>query len=184
MAKGYCNAHYQQVRRDEYPSPIRRRQKPGALCWCGKPAHRIDLCREHFNEFQRKPRPDGPRKGRPVPVYTICPVRRCEGKVTSKSIVCSKHRIWSWKYGIPQSAIAEMLENAQCSNQACNATNDLVMDHDHSCCRGNTKTCGKCNRGFLCRRCNTALGMLQDNPELIRGLLVHLGQKPHQDAIV
>lgn len=37
-----------------------------------------------------------------------------------------------------------------------------VVDHDHACCPG-TRTCGKCVRGILHSRCNSALGMLKDS---------------------
>lgn len=39
------------------------------------------------------------------------------------------------------------------------------VDHDHAT--------GKV-RGFLCSRCNKALGMLRDDPVRIRGLLAYL----------
>ena len=47
------------------------------------------------------------------------------------------------------------------------------LDHDHDCCSG-SKTCGKCIRGILCRDCNLALGMVKDDPCILRGLLSYL----------
>jgi len=45
----------------------------------------------------------------------------------------------------------------------------LSVDHDHSCCSG-YKSCGKCIRGLLCSKCNTALGLLEDDPKVISTL--------------
>lgn len=42
----------------------------------------------------------------------------------------------------------------------------LVVDHDHRCCKGRTKGCGKCVRGLLHVHCNTAIGWFQDSPEI------------------
>lgn len=46
---------------------------------------------------------------------------------------------------------------------------DVHVDHDHECCgptsqRGGKKTCGDCNRGFLCPDCNHMLGSGKDDP--------------------
>jgi hypothetical protein len=42
----------------------------------------------------------------------------------------------------------------------------LAVDHDHRCCSGK-KSCGKCVRGLLCGPCNSAIGLMRDDPELM-----------------
>jgi hypothetical protein len=49
----------------------------------------------------------------------------------------------------------------------------LAVDHDHTCCSGEI-TCGKCVRGLLCVRCNTVLGLLRDDPEILRAAIAYL----------
>lgn len=46
------------------------------------------------------------------------------------------------------------------------------IDHDHNCCKG-TYSCGKCVRGVLCSQCNTALGLLKDDSDVIKNLLAY-----------
>jgi Recombination endonuclease VII len=43
----------------------------------------------------------------------------------------------------------------------------LNVDHDHNCCSGRSKGCGKCIRALLCRRCNTLLGLAVDDAEIL-----------------
>jgi len=51
----------------------------------------------------------------------------------------------------------------------------IFVDHDHACCPGQVKvtpkTCGKCIRGLLCFRCNTALGYVEKYGPLARAYL-------------
>jgi hypothetical protein len=43
----------------------------------------------------------------------------------------------------------------------------LAVDHDRTCCPGD-RSCGKCLRGLIRRNLNVALGMFNDDPELLR----------------
>jgi hypothetical protein len=47
------------------------------------------------------------------------------------------------------------------------------VDHDHECCLGR-KSCGKCIRGFLCRTCNSFLGLVKDNITTLENAIQYL----------
>jgi hypothetical protein len=49
----------------------------------------------------------------------------------------------------------------------------LSVDHDHSCCSGH-RSCGKCVRDLMCRRCGAILGRAKDDPELLKKLLDYI----------
>jgi hypothetical protein len=40
----------------------------------------------------------------------------------------------------------------------------FCLDHDHKCC---AKGCPACIRSLLCRRCNAAIGLFNDDPALV-----------------
>lgn len=48
------------------------------------------------------------------------------------------------------------------------------IDHDHNCCNNDSYSCGKCIRGVLCSNCNTGIGLLKDDPNLIKSALNYL----------
>lgn len=58
----------------------------------------------------------------------------------------------------------------------CGAVPDgkLHVDHDHSCCPGQKRSCGQCVRGLLCTRCNTGLGMFQDSVSKLKAAIRYL----------
>jgi len=48
----------------------------------------------------------------------------------------------------------------------------LAIDHNHACCIGE-KSCGLCNRGLLCNRCNKKLAAIEDT-KFLESALVYL----------
>lgn len=51
---------------------------------------------------------------------------------------------------------------ALCEETTGDAGSRLHIDHDHTCCTGTARTCGKCNRGLLCGKCNRFLGAVEE----------------------
>lgn len=82
---------------------------------------------------------------------------------------CAALKLRAWKYGLPIDVIEEMLARG-C--ESCGATEDLCIDHDHSCCSAK-RSCGKCVRGTLCGACNRALAALRDDPVRIANLMAY-----------
>lgn len=87
-------------------------------------------------------------------------------------------------FGITAEQYDEMLarQGGVCANPACDRTvsddgRRLSVDHDHACCPG-PKSCGKCVRGLLCHTCNATLGMVDDDPTRLLGLVAYLGRFP------
>jgi hypothetical protein len=64
-------------------------------------------------------------------------------------------------YGIDVDDMNEMLSNG-C--MICGSFEKLVIDHDHSCCNRQNRSCGECVRGVLCDRCNIGLSHFKDDP--------------------
>jgi hypothetical protein len=49
----------------------------------------------------------------------------------------------------------------------------LHIDHDHECCPG-SRSCGDCVRGLLCGKCNSGLGMFDDNLNNLQSAVEYL----------
>ena len=64
----------------------------------------------------------------------------------------------------------EVIECALCGTE----TSKYHIDHDHSCCPGDTRCCGNCFRGFLCRSCNIGLGMFKEDDKLLEAAASYL----------
>lgn len=85
------------------------------------------------------------------------------------------------RHGLDHDAQLDMLDAQDGKCLICSVAfgvgEPYCIDHDHACCPG-SKSCGKCARGMLCRRCNVGIGMLGDNPTLVASALAYLTKTP------
>jgi recombination endonuclease VII len=81
---------------------------------------------------------------------------------------------WS-RYGITSQQFDRLLELQRYACAMCDEPfreNTLIcVDHDHECCPGERRSCGKCVRGLLCLSCNAALGHIERKYQLARRYL-------------
>lgn len=76
------------------------------------------------------------------------------------------------RYGLTQAGFDRLLESqghacAMC-HEAFEDGQPIFIDHDHNCCESEKRSCGRCVRGLLCLRCNTALGYIEKYSDLAR----------------
>ena len=139
---------------------------------CGRLARKKKMCSSHYNRkyihgwsddklllpFREKQKQKG----------AFCLI--CQKPSFSKGLClnhCSNYR----KHNFSLEFYISILSNASC--EICGTKDDLVLDHDHSICKG-INACEKCFRGVLCRGHNSALGMINDDPEILQKLLNYL----------
>lgn len=100
----------------------------------------------------------------------------------NNKLVIQERSRWRYRYNVEPETVIQTLIDQQnkCANLACGVEISLtapkelvkpaVVDHNHV--TGNF-------RALLCNRCNTVLGHLELNPELIKGLETYLKKYNH-----
>lgn len=86
-----------------------------------------------------------------------------------------RHDLWKKFALIPeQYEAASERQGGVCSicKQKCQTNERLAVDHDHA--TGHY-------RGLLCRKCNTALGLFSDSPEMLRRAAAYLDRGGSDD---
>lgn len=89
------------------------------------------------------------------------------------------HLRWSLsaRYAMSVDAFNEIVQRqgnacAICQESFANRKS-IHVDHAHSCCNSSV-SCGRCVRGFLCRRCNQLLGMAEDRTDILTQAVEYL----------
>lgn len=202
LARGYCNAHYHRVAKNGAPGGASISIKdPSRLCsvdGCGIKAVGHGMCRTHWARNRKTGTPGtgyikhltdptarneaGEKRcpscetWRPLSDFTKCAstpdglYKRCR--------VCTRAAILLKSYRMTLEAYEALLDSQGGGCRICStrpsAPYSLHVDHDHSCCSGRSTSCGQCVRGLLCSSCNTALGLLADDPIRLRSAVEYL----------
>lgn len=111
--------------------------------------------------------------------YCRIRIRKSKREWAQKTFDSDKNRA-TWlmsKYKMTPKQYEELFKSQGNACAVCGRTEMIgrgwTIDHDHSCCAGRN-SCGECVRGILCSNCNTALGLLNDNVEVLRNAVKYL----------
>lgn len=173
--RGYCAAHAQRHRRGVNVNVVLRQRDmtPKEHCSepdCLLPVKAKGLCQTHYARLLRHGHTRFPNRKRPP---KPCSVSGCESHLYANG-VCHQHyqrrTTIEAKYGITWEQFEEMkiTQRGKCAicgqvqrkvNGVSLKVTDLCVDHCHTTNRV---------RGLLCDHCNRAIGLLQDDPAIIR----------------
>lgn len=178
--RGLCPAHYQRLRRwgtlDPYPDQVCR--------ICGGPiadtGKKRTICgaRDCYRAYMTE-------RGRAYKAKGLQRERDRERRAADPTL--GRARWLKFRYGLTLADYDRALAAqggicALCATPA--VEREFFVDHDHGCCPGNKgKTCGGCIRGLICARCNTGLGLFEDDPSLLRAAADYLAGRTTQKEI-
>lgn len=133
------------------------------------------MCRKHYAQYRAS-----------LPGAKSCEIENCD-RVPQARGLCAQHykniRMRK-KHGM---SIIQREERLDAQERKCLACKQHIsfqddgspmaqVDHDHACCAG-AEGCEKCVRGIVCMRCNTVLGMIDDNVGILHALEAYLTGK-------
>lgn len=192
-ASGLCRSHYKQRHLGKHLTSLLVATKD-----LGRPSHcTVPNCdRPHKARGLCKAHRDQVAKGqdlRPVAEYDpdrVCSESGCEKPAVVRGLCRADYQFYQHdlpRYGLTAEQYERMYlaQGGVCA--VCGGTNPngyrLSIDHDHNCCSGRTRSCGRCVRALLCSRCNFALGHAGDSAERLRAMAQYLDNfSVHQAA--
>lgn len=181
-ARGYCQTHYMQFKRGITPvGPIKVRVRAKLPeCTeegCAEPVKAKGLCKVHY---QRLLRHGHTRYRDRKKVAEPCAIDACDSHAYAKGL-CHAHYLKQRKWasaGVDAARYQEMLREQGGVCAICHQPEkhrdglsgkpkDLAIDHDHAT---------GAVRALLCSSCNTAIGLLGDDPGLIDAAKAYLAK--------
>lgn len=139
-ARGLCSKHYYEWRKENHEVTVEEQTCSG----CNNTLPAADFYNDYYSKSG---------------LYPLCKV-------------CCGLRDKSRRYGLSIEALWEWYAAVDGRCEVCGTPESITrlhVDHDSSCCptHPNDKKCGGCNRGLLCKGCNTLLGNVNDNPDTL-----------------
>lgn len=184
-SKGLCQAHYTQHYRGQELRPLRNRMSPRNLM-PGASSYVYEDGTKYCSQcLQRLPLASFHRNAAKSSGYDVC-CSSCRAELygTSEKV---RERGIRRKYGLSIDEYNRLLSSqgggcAICGDKPDPSKKVFAVDHDHSCCPSYERTCGKCVRGILCSRCNTSIGMFEDDVELMAAAIVYLNNAKREEV--
>lgn len=137
-ARGLCRRHYEAAQsRGDFP--VRLCSVDG----CSQRSRKRGMCATHYAQARRRGEIEGPK----------CSVPGCD-VYAARAGRCDRHAKRASMYGLSDEEMGRLEAGVPC--EICGGLSDVV-DHSHT--RGHV-------RGYLCGMCNTAIGLLRDDPAL------------------
>jgi len=100
--------------------------------------------------------------------------RCCRACARTNMVVQNVKRYGITKYDFEALIDSQDSRCAICKGKFWEEVSSPHIDHDHSCCDTQMKSCGKCIRGLLCRGCNQLLGCSRDSIEVLKASIKYL----------
>lgn len=171
----------------ERRGPSLPEERPCADCstpvwWSGRgrPKERCNPCRDKRNREMNHATTIAWMKANPERVREN--QRRGYQRNVEKIRASKREQAYRLNYGLTRDDVDRLLaaQDGKCKicRQPPNPVHKkpkLHVDHDHKCCPGK-KSCGKCVRALLCGNCNTALGLLKEDPLVLAAAAAYVAE--------
>jgi len=175
VAKSMCAKHYHRDYRYGDTSFYKQDKNQSEFCNtpnCNRKSKSKSLCEAHYARFNRVGENFSTKEIRKNFVYSkedSCIVPRCNNRPHAKKM-CKNHYNQQHKHKIDFFEIIPLLE---LGCMVCGSFETLSIDHDHAICSEKI-ACNKCFRGILCGPCNRALGIVNDDKQILKNMVEYL----------